>query len=193
MPPAPFIHRQIAKYLQDLFAGKCSVDKYQDESGKLTMGILHCDNCPWDGVVSYSTIGLSDVLGLETQHGIPFGVELIGACRSDVVEFPNILASAAFKVIKTHIRCKPHTILENAFCDYSTSSTMSHLACVDPFIWDPRPRALDLGQTKTAWLQLIPISESELNFAKSHSVQAMLDRLEASNLDVLDINRASSV
>lgn len=193
MDKAPLIHRQIAKYLQELFTSDCSIYEYRDDSENLNIDILRCDNCPWEGVASYSTIGLSDVLGMETQQGIPFGVEFVGACRSDVEEFPNIMASAAFKVLKNRIRCKPHAILENAFADYSTSSTMSHLACVDPFIWDPPPRALDLGRSKAAWLQLLPVSESELNFAKSHGVQAMLDRLEASGLDVLHINRGSSV
>lgn len=189
----PYIHKQIVRYLREVFGGDFSVHEYGGDLDDWTIDILCCNDSPWNGVASYSTIGLSDQLGWETAEGTPFGIELVGACRSETDEFPNLMASVAFRVVKDGIRCKPHKLIEGVFKDYSISSTMAHMVCVDPFIWDPRPRTLDLGQTKTTWLQLAPISEGELNLAKSHGVQAMLDRLEASNLDVLDINRASSV
>lgn len=187
------IHKKIASYIRSCFGGIFSVKEYLDDNDNAIVDILRCEGSPYEGVDSYSTIGLSDQLGFETADGKPFGVELIGAAHDAFDEFPNLLASAAIMVARHGIRCEPYAILEDVFSDYEISSTMSHMICVHPFLWAPHPESLDHGLTLTAWLQLLPISDSELKYVQSSGHQAMLDRLGATKYDILDLNRPCSV
>ncbi len=192
MSEVPPIHKKIAWHIRDCFGGDMTVKNYYGDNDNITIDILRCEASPYEGVASFSTVGLSDMLGWESSDGTPFGIELVGAAHDAFDEFANLLASAARMVKRLEIHCKPHQILEGVVADYEVSSTMCHMICVDPFLWNPGPETLDLGETMTVWLQVLPISEREFQYSQSNGPEAMLDQLGSAGYDILDLNRPCS-
>jgi hypothetical protein len=123
-----------------------------------------------------------------------FGLELLGACDSEVGDFPNMLATAAACIINDKWQCYPDAIFENIIRMYQASQTMSDLFFVDPFLWDDDAfSSQKLSKRTVVWLQAIPISSSERAFADKHSPYELRELFEKSQIDVFNINRLSAV
>lgn len=45
----------------------------------------------------------------------------------------------------------------------------------------------------TAFLQVVPVDDAEFEFARASGIDALLERFEAVQIDVYDINRPSAV
>jgi hypothetical protein len=119
--------------------------------------------------------------------------ELVGACGSDVADFPNYLATAAFFIINSGRFVAPGIIFPGVLSMYQASATMEHFLFLPPFLWDQRLQTLHTEQTKVAWLLAIPISEGELRFAQSKGVPALEDLFEKHQIDIFDLHRPSVV
>ncbi|WP_312335309.1 hypothetical protein [Anaerospora hongkongensis] len=83
-------NRTIAKAALGALGGKSIVYAYWDNNKENYIDILSCNDRPYDGVTSYSTIGLSGHSIDLTIDDIPLRVEIVGACVSGYECFPNI-------------------------------------------------------------------------------------------------------
>lgn len=183
----------MAKAAFEAFGGKPTVNAYWDEAEKSNVDVLACSDSPQIGVSSYSSIGLSDSPLFSDEAGNGVGVELVGACSSEVVCFPNIVATAAFNAINSEFICFPGTIMPDVVDMYGCSDTMEHLLLVSPFLWTDKLRTQDFGNKQVAWLQLIPISESESRFANERGIDHLESRFELHQIDIFNINRTPVV
>ena len=184
-------NKTIARYVAKAFGGSPRVHEYADRPERLTVGILYSRDRPRAGVTSYSTIRLSD-------HPMPWGdgefptrLELAGACVSEAEFFPNILASAAFSIMKSDAVYHPGTVMPDAVRQSYPASKLPHLYLTSPFLWEPELQTLDCGTKKVSWLLAMPISESECSYLRTHDEKALEHLLESAKIDVADLDRAS--
>ena len=181
----------IAKAAFDAFGGKPSVTKYWDDKNESSIDILSCGDRPYNGVTSYSTIGLSSYSIGYTTDSTPLRVEIVGACASGYDCFRNILASCAFNIINTKFKCYPGAIFENVVEFYMHDSLMRHILFVSPFLWEDRLKTLNFEDKKVAWLLAVPISEEEFKYAKDKGTDALEELFEEEQIDIFNLNRKS--
>ena len=75
-----------------------------------------CLDRPTAGFATYSTIGLHEAPNL--LDGKDIRVEVAGVADTAVVEFANLLATAAFYVIKDSWLCAPGVVFPGLVSDY---------------------------------------------------------------------------
>lgn len=186
-------NKAIARAALAAFGGKPSVAAYWDEDEKNSVDLLACKDRPQRGVTSYSTIGLSDSAIFIDGIEIDLRVEFVGACANTATDFASIVSTAAFCVINSKWSCSPGAIFPNVVDMYGCSKTLKHVMFVTPFLWGGRLETLDLPSKKVAWLLLVPISDSEYQYALSEGSSKLEEMLELHQVDIYDINRPSVV
>jgi hypothetical protein len=183
-------NRMIAQYVAAAFGGTPRVGEYRDRSEQLTVGILYCRDRPREGVTAYSTIGLSDHLMKWGEGEFPTRLELAGACANTAENFANVLASAAFCIMRSDAVYHPGTVMPGYGLP---SSKLPHLYLTAPFLWEKELKTLDCGTKKVSWLLAIPISEPEYSYLKEYGDQAFERLLEEQHADVFNPERPSVV
>jgi hypothetical protein len=181
----------IAKTAARIFGGIAKVHTYWDDNENSSIGVLSCFGSPQIGVTSYATVGLSDAPLHKDNTILPMGLELVGACGDSFPKFDNALATAAFYIINSKWGCFPGSIFPDMLSMYNASTTMCHLLFVPPILWDERLETLYLETKTVAWLQAIPVSDAELEYAKAEGPDKLEDLFEKKQIDVFDLERPS--
>jgi antitoxin YqcF len=189
--PHPPEHDLIVEYVAKAFGELPHVDYFGDREEQLKVGILTCPARPTDDLTSYSTLGLSD-------HPMPWGegefstrIELAGVCASDEPKFANVLALAAFCIIRSGKVYHPGTVMPDYVRLIFPSLDLPHLYLTAPFLWQETLRTLDLVTRKVSWLLAMPISESERLYLTQHGEDAFESALEQAEIDFADLRRPS--
>lgn len=185
--------KTIFKVLHDTIQLTPKVLSYADESEEHHIDMYIGANRPDIGLTTYSTIGLSEYsIGLKNKAGKEIRVEFIGMCDSDFLEFPNIIASCAFNIIKDNYSCAPGMVNPNVIDLYYDGLEMRHIYYTYPIYWDSlREKSVDDHIVK--WLLAIPISDNELEYLNKNGVEAFESLLEQNDTEVFDIYRKSTV
>lgn len=180
----------IAKSALQAFGGKPQISKYWDESSVSNIDILSTAARPYEGITSYSTIGLSDYSIEYTVDGAPLRIEIVGASASEYEHFPNVLATCAFCIINSSFLVSPGKVFRDMIKMYYPNSKMKHVLFVSPFLWEDL-KTLDFPNKKIAWLLAIPISENEYIFAQEKGVDSLEELFEEKEIDIFDLERKS--
>lgn len=183
-------NKVIAKTILEVFGGRPSVAKYWDDHQASHVDILSSINRPFEGITSYSTIGLSDYDIGYTVKVQPLRVEIVGAHATEYDDFPNILATCAFTVINSKQSILPGEIFQGIVALYYPDSEMKHILFINPFLWK-NLKSIDLEKSKVAWLLAIPISQQEYLFALDSGVEALEDLFVQEDIDIFEIERKS--
>ena len=186
-------NKAIARYVAAAFGGTPHVAEYADRSEELTVGILYCHDRPHENVTAYSTIGLSDHPMKWVDGEFPTRLELAGVCANTAENFPNILASAAFCIMRNEYVYHPGTVMPDYFPEFVPSSALRHLYLTAPFLWQNNLTTLDCGTKKISWLLAMPISDPEYSYLKEYGDQAFERLLEERDVNVSDLERPSVV
>lgn len=186
-------HKTIAKTIAKAFGGTPKVFRYHDDNNENSVEVTSCTDRPWNDVVSYSTVRLSDHSIDLTAGDMPLRVELIGACSKEFGLFPNILATCAFNVINTNFPCHPGAIYPNVVRFYMPESPLRDILLVSPFLWDDKLSSIQFTDKTVAWLMIIPISEAESAYANKHGSDALEALFERHQINVIDLMRASII
>ena len=181
----------IAKSVLHAFGGKPSVSKYWDDSNISNIDMLSAVNRPYDGVTSYSTIGLSDHSIKYTVDKTPLRLEIVGASATEYEQFPNVLATCAFCIINSKFSVSHGKVFRDIIKMYYPKSEMKHVLFVSPFLWEEDIKTLDFPNKKVAWLLAVPISENEYLFAQEKGIDSLEELLEQEEIDIFDIERKS--
>jgi hypothetical protein len=160
----------------------------------LSLGILESANRPSDGLTSYGTIGLWEA-ALDWGPGeFPTRLELVGAFPSDKKAFRDILAAAAFNIMRTKRPCFPGYVMPNYVREWYPTTTVPHLYFTSPSLWDAESLTeLDLEPEKVNWLQVFPISTDERGFLERNGDDALEDLFVEKDIDIFDLQRGSAV
>lgn len=152
------------------------------------------DGCPGPGYASYSTLDMARFpTNVTTDDGSQIRTELVTVGRADYRPLADVLARCAFAIATGSFHVTPNCIVPNAVREVDPDAAMRHALLVAPFIWPDLEILVEDDDGVTTWLQAVPISDSELDFASNSGPDALFRRLEAAGADVSDINRASVV
>lgn len=186
-------NKAIARHVARAFGGTPHVHEYVHDTVDLSIGILSSEDRPVKGVTSYGTVRLSDSPMRHGNGEFPTRLELVGACATSKTKFANVLAAAAFCVMRTHMLVAPGSILAGYVAEYFPNSEVPHLYFTAPFLWEAALHTTDFGKKKVSWLMAIPISTQEAEFRKQHGDSALEALFETHQIDVYDLKRRSVV
>ncbi|MEI5907330.1 suppressor of fused domain protein [Bacillus spongiae] len=180
----------IAKSALEALGGKPSVSKYWDENNVSNIDMLSTINRPYDGITSYSTIGLSDHSIEFTVEATPLRIEIVGASDNEYDLFPNVLATCSFCIINSKFSVSPGQVFHDVVSMYYPDMEMKHILFVLPFLFEGL-RTLDFPNKKVTWLLAVPISENEYLFAQENGTDSLEDLFEQEDIDIFDLERKS--
>lgn len=181
----------IARAVAKVFGGEWKVCDYYDDSRTNHVDILSSVDRPQKGLSSFATVGLSDHLIFKDGRPLEnVRTELVGACASAFSDFPNVLASAAFEIIKERQFIAPGVIFPDIVAQYRDKGLMRNAMFVPPFLW-PDLETLELPKKTVAWLLLVPVSDAEMKYACDKGPAKLEELFEKEEIDIFDIDRPS--
>ena len=179
--------KEIFKLIHNSLKLDPKVISFADETNKFKVDIYIGENRPDIGFSTYSTIGLSNyTIGLVDEHEHEIRVEFIGMCVNDFVEFPNIIASCAFNIIKDSYSCRPGMVVPNIIRDYDDKLEMKHIYYTYPTYWENLQGQV-IDDHIVNWLFTVPISDNELEYLEKYGIESFEELLETNNTEVFDI------
>lgn len=186
--------KKIAKTFLSAFKGGGPVVRnYFNDSRDVSVDILSVVGAPDVDISCYGTIGLSDYPMFEGGKEFPTRVELCGAALSSFTVFPNILAEAAFTIIKSSEVWRPGSFFRNIVGHYELDSSLRSLYLTTPFFWEDDLHELNLNGKTINWLMCFPISDAELDYLEKYGADQFENMLEDAGVNVFDTSRSSCV
>lgn len=169
-----------------------TVFSYYDEDEKNSVAILTCADSPVKGVNSYATMGTLVAKPTLVTDKKGLIVEFVGACSKDYENYTNILATCSFNIINSGFNYGPGEIYKDVVSMYYPNLNMKHILMMNPFLWKRRFKTMELEDKFVAWLQIIPISQNEYDYANKHGADKLEDLFEEKQIDIYDLNRKSA-
>ena len=100
------------------------------------------------------------------------------------------IAACAFE-LKPDVDVRPGTVYRGVVERSYSPVTTPHLFSVAPFLWDEPFEPFDDDDVHVTWLQLVPITDAEAAYAKSHGADALEAAFMQAQPDVFSITRES--
>ena len=144
---------------------------------------------PDKGLTSYSTLNLSHWPLYVDGRVHETRIEMMGAAPSEIELFENAVSTAAFCVINQKWECYPGAIFPDVLAMYHLSPTMKHILFTEPFLFSSLEEPLQLPDRLVSWLMMVPIADSEYEYAKANGWLALGQLFEDLDIDYLDIRR----
>jgi antitoxin YqcF len=184
-------NKSLAEHASKAFGGSPRVQAYHHDTENLSIDVLRCDDRPGRGVTSYSTVGLSGTPMLKDDREFPTRLELAGACATTDKFFANVLASAAFCIMRTTGFYCPGSVMQGYVREYYPSTTVPHLYFTAPFLWEDTLHTLELRTRSVSWLLVVPISDAENDYLKGCGDEKLEDLFEENQIDIFNLARPS--
>jgi hypothetical protein len=179
----------VARQVVEAFGKRPKITAFWDEGNRYSVAIAAATDVPQESITSYSTVNLSDwpmyVDGEEYQTR----VEIAGAAPVEETQFHNAVSTAAFCVIKDKWACMPGAIFPDVLSMYHISVTMKHVMFAEPFLWHGLEESIQLPDRLVTWVMMVPISDSEYEYAKERGGAALDELLGQRQVDIFDLQR----
>lgn len=156
-----------------------------------TIDVARFADVPEPGLITYASQGLSNV---DWPDGRP-RLEVLLAALHDVRAAPQIVANAVFHVMDTAFYPAPGTMVRDLVGVIGAgdlSLRLPHAYFSVPRRWNLR-LPLDEGPPAITLTMVVPVSEREYQFWKSHGDEALEARFEEAEMEPADLRRASVV
>ncbi|MEU5155289.1 suppressor of fused domain protein [Glycomyces sp. NPDC021274] len=187
---------RLAFAIADAVGGRApdGIVRHTDGAGTKHIDLVRFDNVPFRGGVTFGTLGLSSFpIGGQPAEGEPdLRVELVGAAYEQFRTYDNVLATGAFSVMDG-APIMPGQIYEGAVEPYFPGFELKHVLFAEPYLWDDAFTLLELGDITVVWLQPVPITQRELDFAVAVGTDALIERFEEERIDAADMARESVI
>jgi hypothetical protein len=144
---------------------------------------------PHNSFTAYSTLNLSDWPLYVDGRVHETRIEMMGAAPSEIELFENAVSTAAFCIINQKWECYPGAIFPDVLAMYHLSPTMKHILFTEPFLFSSLEEPLQLPDRLVSWLMMVPIADSEYEYAKANGWLALGQLFEDLDIDYLDIRR----
>jgi antitoxin YqcF len=177
-------------------SSEISTSKFWDEDNKNQVEIMTALNCPQDNLVTYSTIGLSNYPLLHQGNETGIGVEIVGACAKRFEDFAAVISTLAFCIINSKWFCAPGVIFPAVVAAHGLSQTLSDIYFMPPFLWGDgfnEAKKITMDGKRLTWLQAVPISRAEANFAQDNGPLKLEELLEKNQVDIFNLQRSSVI
>ena len=179
----------VAKHLRPFLGGTPKVHKYYDRDEANSTAIFTAIDSPNPSWMTCSTVELHQTVNM--LDDVDVRVELMAVSASADALLPNLVATAAFNVIKDGWLAAPGVPFPNLVREYYPTSTTPHLMWVEPFNL-PRLSTTSIeGVGDVHWLLALPLSERELRFLESDGFDRLEERLDG--IEYFDLWRDSAV
>lgn len=182
--------RDVGRHVRARLGSQTRVVRFGDDFQSDDVFVVSGMDCPSPGVTSYGTAGFSSTSQL--YQGREVFVEILGACRSGVSGFDNLVASCVFDSRKNGSSVVYGSVICGIMDQYSISTTLRHVTFVSPFLWSEFGPA-NIQQKHIHWLLMLPIAEAEANLLKETGIGALEGVFERQQIDVFDLSRLSAV
>jgi hypothetical protein len=146
---------------------------------------------PEHGMVTYGSLGLSN---MEWPDGRP-RIEVLLATTHDVAAAPWIVANAVFHVMDSGFYPAPGTMVRDLVAVINAgdlSQRLPHAYFTVPRRWRLR-LPLDEGPPPITLTMVVPVSEAEYQYWKTHGDQALEAAFAGAVMEPADLKRASVV
>jgi antitoxin YqcF len=180
----------VARHAIGAFGAPPAVWRFACETEGISVDIGGCPDRPVRGVVSYTTIGLSE--HCVTGGGeSPVGVELSAACAADRPLFPQILAAAAMLLIRGRKVVQAGDSVRDVVAELYPRAPVSHLYLTRPFLWGEKLRELRCEGRNVAWLLAVPVTSGELLFLETQGGDGLEQLYRQRKIDMYSLGRAT--
>ena len=186
--------KQITRKVALAFGGQTTTERHLDSTRKLEISILCASNCPIPGVNSYATIGLWRTSLEHAPDALPVRLELVAAFPANKDGFREVLAAAAFRIIRTRKAAAPGHAFPDYVHEWYPKATVPHLFFSVPSSWEEDAlNEMRMGNLEVQFLQILPISQAEYDFLLEHGEDALELKFIDGTVDFYDLKRNSVI
>lgn len=164
---------------------------FTSDDGQASVEIVKCPDSPFEGVTSYSTLGVYQCQNLLTADDKELNVEFMGICDSKNNWFDGLLSTCAFAMIKGKVRAHPYEVYKNIVPLYQPNIDMKHILLIPPFSLRHELGVIETDNRVITWLMLNPISENEYAYMVENGYQKLIDAFVEADIDIYDLYRKS--
>ncbi len=186
--------RHLERLLAEAFGGVPDVYTAVHHTRKYEVPVLSVHRRPEPELSSLATLGLwrTPLVGL--RKGESFRIELVGISETAREGCREVLASAAFRVMRTHQVILPGTVLLNCLHDWYPKASVPHLYFVEARRWSfPTLHPAKMGSLEVHFLEALPVTEEEAQHVASYGGQALEAKLLGASANLWDLRRESVV
>lgn len=177
--------------IKEVFEKPVKYDTFYTDDEKVSVEIISCPNSPFDGVTSYSTLGIYQCENILTADGRELNVEFVGICDSRNNWFGGLLSTCAFAMKKGKVRAHPYEVYHNIIPIYQPNIDMKHILLVPPFSLNHDLGIIETPDRVITWLMLNPISEKEFVYMQKNGAEKLIEAFVKTNIDVYNLYRKS--
>jgi hypothetical protein len=188
----PVTRPLVSRHVSRVVGGEPSVHAYYDEPEDHVVAIVTCSGTPSRELATVSTASLH--VAPNKLEGDDIRVELLLVTELHLDEAANVLATAAFNVMKDGWLAAPGVVFPGAVREYYPRATTPHIMWTEPFVF-PQLSTVHLEGVEhdVHWLQGVPLTEQERAFLSDSGFDALSARLEAADAPYYDVMRQSVV
>jgi antitoxin YqcF len=184
--------RAVADFLKGRLAGRAETRAYYDDSRKNVVAVVEAMGTPHESLATFATASLHATENLLDSDDVR--VELLAVGMRETTDLANVVATAAFYVLKDRWLAAPGVVFPNLVHEYLPRSSAHHVMWTEPFDFD------GLSTFTTAdvdhpihMLQAVPITDREYGFLRSDGFDALEQALLAAEIRHYDLERPSAV
>jgi hypothetical protein len=160
-PQLPPTRRAVSDVLRSALGGDAHVRAYYDQHDRFVVAVLEAAHTPSPSLATYATASLHAVPN--EMDGQDIRVELLMVAQEGEDAAANVVATAAFCVIKDGWLAAPGVVFPNAVREYFPETTVPHLMWTEPFDFaDLSTITVDGMDATVHVLQAVPLTEAEL-------------------------------
>jgi hypothetical protein len=180
--------------LANAFGGPPTLQRISHVTRKYETTVLSVPGHPEPELSSLATIGLwrtplTAPKVLETQR-----LELVGIFDSAKEGCLEVLAAAAFRIMRTKKYLTPGNVIQDCLHEWYPKASVPHLYFVDASQWSfPQLKPAVMGTLTIRFLEALPITEAEYQFLQEHGSRALEAKLLGASSRLWDLKRPSSV
>lgn len=182
--------KQIERLLADAFGGPPQLFRVFHNTRKYEVDVLAVPQSPEPDLCSLGTIGLWRTTLIGPKIPETSRIELTGIFEVTREGAREVLAAAAFRIMRTQKPVPSGSIFLNCLHDWYPKATVPHLFFVPANLWSfPHLQPTRMGALQIQFLQAIPVTESEYLFAQEHGAQALEAKLLGASTNIADLKR----
>lgn len=181
----------VLRRISEVFENPLQIGTFKSDDEQACVDIVTCPDSPFEGVTSYSTVGVCQCQNLLTADDRELNVEFMGICDSRNNWFDGLLSTCAFAMIKGKVRAHPYEVYRDIIPVYQPNIDMKHILLIPPFSLKHDLGIIETENRVITWLMLNPISQNEYAYMQKNGYQKLLDAFVEKNIDIYDLYRKS--
>lgn len=185
--------KSIARHLETVFCVRPRIFIHRENEGDpFHVGIARVEDYPGPGMMTMSTIGASNYPIYRDDGSIyeDTRAEFIASCQSGQEDaFIEALFRATVYIGEVKGFACPGIFLHDLFGRSRPTSDVPHAFLTSPFAYDGLGKPNTFEGRVVSWLQMLPVSTSEIAFAQEHSTDALETLFEERDIEWDSLDR----